>query len=77
MEKVIRITKKTEKRSDFEYWQSRSYEERLRALESIRQEFILWKYGTVPGFQRVYSIVRRKPKIENRKSDGRAADKIV
>ena len=43
-----------EQPSDFAYWQTRSYEERLAALEQIRREYHLWKYGAEPGFQRVY-----------------------
>jgi len=41
------------------YWRSKSYQARLLALEEIRQEYHRWKYHAQPGFQRVYSIVKR------------------
>lgn len=44
--------------TDFAYWQSRPPLERLEALESIRREYILWKYGTWPRLQRVCHIIK-------------------
>ena len=41
------------------YWRPRPYEERLAALEQIRQEYHRWKYGGEAEFQRVYRIVKR------------------
>ena len=57
----IRVTKVNmrSQKSDSSYWRTQSYAARLAALESIRQEFIGWKYGAQPGFQRVYSITQR------------------
>ena len=47
--------------SDFAYWQTRPYEERLAALEEIRSGYHHWEYGYVEqGFQRVYTIVKRQ-----------------
>ena len=46
-------------KSDFAYWQTRSYQERLAALEQIRREYHRWRYGAEPRFQRVYTIVKR------------------
>ena len=48
-----------EAQSDFAFWQTQSYEQRLATLETIRQEYMAWKYGTQPRFQRVYTIVER------------------
>jgi hypothetical protein len=45
--------------SDFSYWQSRPYQERLATLEEIRREFHQWRYGAEPRFQRVYTIVKQ------------------
>ncbi len=56
---AVRRVKIEEAQSDFAFWQTQSYEQRLAALEQIRQEYIVWKYGTDPGFQRVLSVVKR------------------
>ncbi len=59
--KAITKTPLGEEKSDFDYWQTKSYVERLAALEEIRQEFNRWKYGDAEQrFQRVYRIVKLK-----------------
>ena len=58
--KVIKKYKINEQPNDFLYWQSRSYEERLEALENIRKEYNLWRYNAEQGLQRIYRIVKRK-----------------
>ena len=57
--KVIKKYKINEQPNDFSFWQSKSYEERLDALEQIRTEFNLWRYNAEQGFQRVFRIVKR------------------
>lgn len=57
--KVIKKYKMNEQPNDFLFWQSRSYEERLEALEQIRKEYNLWRYNAEQGFQRVYRIIKR------------------
>ncbi len=57
---AVRRVKLDEAQSDFAFWQTQSYEQRLAALEQIRQEYIAWKYDADPGFQSVLSIVKRK-----------------
>jgi len=57
---ICRKMKLEEAGNDFAFWQSRTPEERLAALEEIRKEYNTWKYGTEPGFQRVYRIVALK-----------------
>jgi hypothetical protein len=47
-------------KNDAAYWRAQSYMARLEALEQIRQEYHQWKYHVEPGFQRVYTIVKRK-----------------
>ena len=61
-QKIVKTVKKirlNEQSSDFAYWQTQSYAARLTALEDIRRAYIAWKYDTDPGFQRVYTIVKR------------------
>ncbi len=45
--------------NDFLYWQSRPVEERITALEEIREEYNQWRYGAEQGFQRVYTIIKK------------------
>jgi hypothetical protein len=56
---VCKKTRLVDQKSDFRFWQTQSYQTRIDALEEIRQQYIRWKYGAAPGFQRVYSIVKR------------------
>lgn len=60
---IIKVIKKyniNEQPTDFSFWQSKSFEERLGALEQIRREYNSWRYDAKQGFQRVYRIVKRK-----------------
>jgi hypothetical protein len=57
---AIKILKIDEVKSDFAFWQTRPFEERLAALESIRNDYIKWAYDIQPGFQRVYRIVEQQ-----------------
>ncbi len=54
---AVNIVCTEEAPSDFAFWQTQSYEQRLRTLETIRREYHTWKYGTQPRLQRVYRIV--------------------
>ena len=61
IEKVVSKIKMGEEKSDFEYWQTKSYAERLAALEEIRREYNTWKYTDAEQrFQRVYRVVKLK-----------------
>jgi hypothetical protein len=60
IQKVVRKVPLHEQGNDFAYWQSQPYMARIEALEQIREEYILWKYGKNPGFQRVYRIVKQQ-----------------
>ena len=60
--KIVPVVHKfnlAEQPTDFAYWQSQPYAARLAALEAIRREYIAWKYDSSPGFQRVYTIIKR------------------
>lgn len=56
---AIKILKIYEVRSDFAFWQTRPCEERLAALESIRNDYIKWAYDIQPRFQRVYRVIKQ------------------
>ena len=55
---VTKVSMRSQK-ADAAYWRTLSYEKRLAALEQIRQDFINWKYGAQPRFQRVYTVVKQ------------------
>jgi len=57
--KVMKKYKFNEQPRDVVYWRSKTYAERLEALEQIRSEYNSWRYTAEQGFQRVYRIVKR------------------
>ena len=59
MEKVVKKYKLNEEPSDLEFWLTKSYIERLKALEILRQHYIkFFLNGDRSGFQRVYRVVK-------------------
>ena len=58
--KVIRKYAIDAQPKDFSFWQSKSYEQRIEALEQIRKEYNSWRYDAEQGFQRIYRILKRK-----------------
>ncbi len=59
IKRVVKRVNLHEVQSDFAYWQAQPYQARLEALEEIRREYHLWRYGAEPRFQRVYKVVKR------------------
>jgi hypothetical protein len=62
--KIARVVTKNrlgDQKNDAAYWRSLTYQERIDALEQIREEYYQWKADAQPGFQRVYTIV--KPRL--------------
>ncbi|MEW6186218.1 MAG: hypothetical protein AB1585_10820 [Thermodesulfobacteriota bacterium] len=57
--KSVHKCKINEQPSDFSFWQSKSYQERIAALEEIRQEYNQWKYHADQRLQRVYRIIKQ------------------
>ncbi len=60
IEKSVTIKKVNDKNNDRLYWLSQSVQSRLDHIEQLRTEYILWKYGSYPRLQRVYSIIKRQ-----------------
>ena len=58
--KVINKYKIGNQPKDILYWKTKTFEERLNALEQIRQEYNSWRYNAQQGFQRVHRVVKRK-----------------
>lgn len=61
MEKVIRKTTTKEQQSDLEYWLTKTPQERLAALEFLRQQNINFNKNVQPGLQRVCRVISQKP----------------
>jgi hypothetical protein len=57
--KVFRKVDLKQQPSDFAYWQSKSYEERLATLEALRQTYYGWENNPEQRLQRVYTIIKR------------------
>ncbi len=56
MEKVVRIIGLREEQSDLAFWQSKSHQERLAAIEILRQQYVRLK-RIEPRLQRVCRII--------------------
>ena len=59
IKKVINKRKIDDQPKDIIYWRTKTFSDRLEALEEIRQEYNSWRYGAQQGFHRVYRIVKR------------------
>jgi len=57
---AVRTIKLHDLKSDFQYWQKQSVTSRLEALQTIREEYIGWKYDNRQEFQRVCRVVKQK-----------------
>lgn len=63
IERIVRMTNLHDEQSDFAYWQTKSYAERVAALEEIRREYNNWRYTDAERrFQRVWRIASLKDK---------------
>ena len=58
--KVVRKYNINEQPKDIYFWRSKSYAQRLDALEQIRNEYNSWRYHAEQGLQRIYTIIKRK-----------------
>jgi hypothetical protein len=56
---VVKKLRLGEAKNDAAYWRTRPYQERIEALEQIREEYHHWKADAQSGFQRVYTIGKR------------------
>ncbi len=61
LDKTLKITSLKEKNSDFTYWSTKSFQERIDALELLREQYIKFNKDAKQGFQRVCRIVKQKP----------------
>lgn len=57
MERVIRIVNLKDVQSDYLFWQTKSFQERLEAIELLRAQYIKFRKDVQPRLQRVCRIV--------------------
>ncbi len=65
MEKKIKIISMEDEQNDFSYWITKSYQERIDAIEALRSQYSyftqgLEKQNVQPRLQRVLKIIKRK-----------------
>ena len=60
MEKVLRITSLKDKKSDFIFWNGKSFSERLEAIEFLRNQYFSLNNHVQQEFQRVCRVVNQK-----------------
>lgn len=60
MEKVLKIISIKDKQSDYAYWTTKTPQERLEAIEFLRQQYIKYKYDIQQGLQRVCRVINQK-----------------
>ena len=49
-----------QEKADEKYYKRLSPDKKILELEYIRNRFIYYKYGSLPGLKRVYRIIKRK-----------------
>jgi hypothetical protein len=59
MEKVVNIVRLKDKQTDYFYWQSKSYKDRLEAIEMLRSQYIKFIKDVQPRLQRVCRIINQ------------------
>lgn len=69
MEKSLKITHLKDHKTDFSYWQTKTEQERLEAIELLRQQYIKYIQNVQQGFQRVCRVIdlEQKRNLENLK----------
>ena len=65
MEKHLRIKSIKDSDNDLEYWKSRSEQDRINAIEILREQYFLLQHNNSgedakPRFQRVYRVTQQK-----------------
>ena len=60
MDKVLKIISLKNKHSDFAYWTTKSLNERLDAVEFLREQYIKFNKDVQPRLQRVCTIINQK-----------------
>jgi hypothetical protein len=59
MEKVVKILSMKDKKNDFDFWMSKSVEERLEAIQRFRNQYFALTGYVREGFPQVCRIIRK------------------
>jgi len=59
IEKIVAKVRMKDKKNNAAFWRSQLAEDRIAAVEKIREEYHRWKNDARPGFQRVCRIIKR------------------
>ena len=73
MEKVIKIVNLKDVQTDYIFWQTKSFQERLEAIEFLRMQYIKFRKDVQPRLQRVCRVVDNDLTL-NKKASGRRKD---
>jgi hypothetical protein len=65
MERMLKIRSNKNDNSDYQYWLSKSYQERIEAIELLRLQYLQImgdnkSHNVQPRLQRIYSITQQK-----------------
>lgn len=60
MDKVLNIVNKKDVKNDYTFWEQKSAQERIDAVEILRLQYTQLQKDVQQGLQRVYRIVKRK-----------------
>ena len=65
MERILKIRSNKEGNSDYQYWLSKPYQERIEAIELLRLQYLQImgdnkSQNVQPRLQRIYSITQQK-----------------
>ncbi|HTA84562.1 MAG TPA: toxin secretion, membrane fusion protein [Bacteroidia bacterium] len=60
MEKALKITTNKDKKADRIFWETKSFTERLEAIELLREQYFSINKNAPKRFQRVCRIIKAK-----------------
>ena len=58
MEKIVKIHSLHEEHSDLSYWLNKSPEQRLSAVETLRLQYVRFKFWAKPALQDKFTVTR-------------------
>lgn len=56
---MLKITNLKSKQTDYNYWINQSFEDRLNAIEILRQQYINFNKNVQPTFQRFCTVIKK------------------